>query len=117
VNRRRLGAALLTFFALSAIRTDHRVKVRDFDFASCLADRASASALGAAYLRRYPDHASRAVLLRLLALPHMPLTATQIAAAIERRIRGDFASHRTLLLEQWLLSRTEAAICALIALD
>jgi hypothetical protein len=118
MNRRRLGATLLSFFALSAIRTDQRprVAIHDFDFASCLTDLASAATVGAAYLRNYPDHASRAVLLRFLALPDHPLTAAQIAGAIQRRIRSDFAHQRTLLVERWLLSRTEAAVCGLIAL-
>ena len=117
MNRRRFGATLLGFFALSAFRADRRVDIHDFDFARWLREPASASAVGAAYLRRYPDHASRAALLRFLALPDEPLTAEQLAVAIERRIGSDFASHRTLLLERWLLSRTEAAICGLIALD
>jgi len=116
MNRRRFGATLLSFFVLSAIRADQRVPIDDFDFAACLTDLEAAAAVGAAYLRKYPDHASRAALVRLLALPDEPLTAAQIAVAIERRIRSDFASQRTLLLERWLLSRTEAAICGLIAL-
>ena len=116
VNRRRLGATLLGLFALTAIRTDRRIKIQDFDFAGCVTDSASASAVGAAYLRRCPEHASRAVLLSFLQLPDKALTAEQIAVAIERRIRSDFECRRTLVLERWLLSRTEAAICGLIAL-
>jgi hypothetical protein len=119
MNRRRLGATFLSFFALSAIRTDQRghAAIHDVDFAGYLTDLASAAAVGAAYLRQYPEHASRAVLLRFLALPDESLTAAQVAVAIEQRIRSDFAYQRTLLLERWLLSRTEAAICGLIALD
>jgi hypothetical protein len=116
VNRRRLGATLLSLFALTAIRTDRRVAVHAFDFAGCLMDPASASAIGAAYLRSYPEHASRAVLLSFLQLPDEPLNAAQIAVALERRIRSDFEYQRTLVLERWLLSRTEAAVCGLIAL-
>ena len=116
VNRRRLGASLLGLLALTAIRTDRRVDVHDFDFAGCLTDRAAASAVGAAYLRGYPEHASRAVLLSFLQLPDDRLTAAQISAALERRIQSDFEYQRTVVLEQWLVSRTEAAVCALIAL-
>jgi len=117
MNRRGFGAALLGFFVSSVFRADRRAKIQDFDFASYLTDRASGSAVGAAYLRKYPELASRAVLLRFLALPDEPLTTAQIAVAIERRIRSDFAYQRTVLLERWLLSRTEAALCGLIALD
>jgi hypothetical protein len=116
VNRRRLGATLLGLFALTAIRTDRRIEIQDFDFAGCVTDSASASAVGAAYLRRYPEHASRDVLLSFLQPPDEALTAEQIAVTIERRIRSDFECRRTLVLERWLLSRTEAAICGLIAL-
>ncbi len=115
MSRRRLGATLLSLLALSAIHKDRRAKIDAFDFAS-LTDPASAAAVGAAYLGKNPDHASRAVLLRLLALPDQPLTAAEIAAEIERRITNDFACQRTLVLERWLLSRTEAAVCGLIAL-
>jgi hypothetical protein len=116
MNRRRFGATFLSFFALSAIRTDHRAGIDDFDFASCLTDPASARTVGAAYLSKHPEHASRTVLLRFLALPDDALTAPQIAAAIERRIQSDFACQRTVVLERWLLARTEAAICGLVAL-
>jgi hypothetical protein len=117
MNRRRLGATLLGLFALTAIRTDRRVKIQDLDFAGCLTDFASASAVGAAYLQRYPEHASRAALLRSLQLPDEPLTSAQIGDAIEERIQSDFAQQRTLVLERWLLARTEAALCGLVALD
>ena len=115
VSRRRFGATLLSLLALGAIRTDRRAKSHDFDFAS-LTDPASAAAIGAAYLRKHPDQASRDVLLRFLALPDQPLTAAQITGEIESRIRSDFACQRTVVLERWLLSRTELAVCALIAL-
>jgi hypothetical protein len=117
MNRRRFGAALLSLVVLSAIRADKRAQSDRLDVAGYLTDLESAAAVGAAYLRKYPDHASRAVLLRFLALPDGPLTTGQMAAAIERRIRDDFASQRTLVLERWLLARTEAAICGLVALD
>jgi hypothetical protein len=116
MNRRRFGATFLSVFTLGAIRTDHRAPIDDFDFAAFLTDPASASEVGAAYLRNYPDHASRAVLLRFLALPEDALTAPEVAAAIKRRIQNDFACQRTVVLERWLLARTEAAICGLIAL-
>jgi hypothetical protein len=102
---------------LTAIRADWRTKIADFDFALCVTDPASAAAIGAAYLRKYPDHASRSVLLRFLALPDEPLTTAEVAAAIERGIRIDFECRRTIVLERWLLSRTEAAVCGLLALS
>lgn len=116
MNRRRVGATLLSLFVLASIRTDRRAESHDFDFAGCLPDPAAAYAVGAAYLRRFPEHASRAVLLRFLQLPDEPLSAAQLAVALERRIQNDFEHRRTLVLERWLLSRTEAAVCGLITL-
>ena len=116
MNRRRVGAMLLSLFALTAIRTDRRANSADFDFAGCLNDPAAASAVGAAYLRKFPEHASRAELLRFLQLPDEPLSPEEIAVAVERRIQDDFEHQRTVVLERWLLSRTEAAVCGLVAL-
>jgi hypothetical protein len=116
VNRRRLVATLLSFLTLTAIRADRRVNKHDFDFAGCVMDPASASAIGVAYLHKYPEHASRAALLSFLQLPDEPLSTAEIAAALERRIQNDFENQRTLVLERWLLSRTEAAVCGLVAL-
>ena len=116
VNRRRLGATLLGLLALTAIRADRRSNAHDFDSVAWMLDAASASAVGAAYLRRYPEHASRSALLSFLQLPDEPLTTAQISAAVESRIQSDFEHQRTLVLERWLLSRTEAAVCGLILL-
>ena len=115
MNRRRLGATLLSFVAATAIRMDQRIKIHDFDFARCVTDPAFASAVGTVYLQKYPEHASRAALLGFLQLPDA-LSPAGIPAALERRIRDDFEYQRTVVLERWLLSRTEAAVCGLIAL-
>jgi hypothetical protein len=114
MNRRHFGLTLLNCLALRTIRADQPADTHDL--ASCLSDRASAAAVGTAYLRRYPEHASRAVLLDHLALPDGRLSPAQIAAAIERGIRSDFKHRRTVVLDRWLLSRTEAAVCGLLAL-
>jgi hypothetical protein len=38
------------------------------------------------------------------------------AAGLDDAVRGDFAEGRTVLLDGWRLSRTEARLCAAIAL-
>ena len=114
MNRRQFGTTVLNCLVLAAMRTAQSSETNDLT--SCLSDRASASAVGTAYLRKHPEHASRAVLLDHLALPDGRLSPAQIAVAVECRIRSDFVHQQTLVLDRWLLSRTEAIVCALIAL-
>jgi hypothetical protein len=67
------------------------------------ADSAAARAIGAAYLRAYPHDAladARAA---------ARLARTEIAA----RVRDDFAAGRVVMLDGWMLSVTEARLCAL----
>jgi hypothetical protein len=77
---------------------------------------ASARAIGRAYLRQAPEEADAA---RLLALIHpgdcAALSASELRRAVAARQRADFAAGRTVLLDGWVLSRTEARLCALAA--
>ena len=62
-----------------------------------LASFPPARTLGAAYLRAYPDD---------------PLT-TILADDVAARVRDDFADGRVVVLNGWMLSITEARLCAL----
>lgn len=68
---------------------------------------AMARAIGAAYLRAYPDDP--------LADAHAAayLARSQLAA----RVRDDFAAGRVVMLDRWMLSVTEARLCALTLRD
>ena len=81
-----------------------------------VSDPDSAAAIGAAYLRENPALASRSRLLRQLALPQTLPNRGRLASLMERRISSDFENQRVLVLNGWLVSRSEAAICGLIAL-
>jgi hypothetical protein len=84
--------------------------------------RSSARAVGLAYLARYPEEADAALLTRrlLAGLGQEPETARLDDRALRRRVAArvsaDFAEGRTASLDGWLLSRTEARLCALAAL-
>jgi hypothetical protein len=41
---------------------------------------------------------------------------TGLCAEIKRRFAKDFADGRTVMLDGWVVSRTEARLCALLAL-
>jgi hypothetical protein len=64
-------------------------------------------ALGQAYLRRYPEEASQSRLAGLV--PADPVART-------RQVRADFAVGQVVILNGWVLSRTECRYCALHAL-
>jgi hypothetical protein len=78
-----------------------------------LADQASARQVGRAYLKAMPADSDRAQLLSQLAarLDHDPSRETYAACC-----RRDFAEGRTVTVNGWVLSQTEARLCALAAL-
>jgi hypothetical protein len=82
----------------------------------------SARHVGALYLARFPDEADRGVLTeRILAALELPAAAVLaqdeqcLRTAIAARVRRDFAETATAEIEGWILSRTEARLCALWA--
>lgn len=74
-----------------------------------------AAVVGRAYLAQYATEADAGLLRRRL----VSLTAEprRLRAAIGERIRRDFAEGDTVRIEGWVLSRTEARLCALCALS
>jgi len=79
-------------------------------------DRAAAKALGEAYLRRYPIPPDPADVMRDLFEDHFPRDASALARLVsERRVR-DFGEGRTIVLDGWILARSEAQLCALTVL-
>ena len=85
-------------------------------------DRRSAASVGEEYLRLHPTEDDDAQLVRRLAggreAEWERLAASDPAAFRERvraRHRDDFAAGRTVALRGWVLSETEARLCALAA--
>jgi hypothetical protein len=82
-----------------------------------------APAIGSEFLRSRPDEAEPALLVAALA-EGVPGGATAIAGAGEWELRAilsarstdDFAAGRTVMLRGWILSETEARLCALAVL-
>ncbi|MGB7931010.1 MAG: twin-arginine translocation signal domain-containing protein [Gammaproteobacteria bacterium] len=83
----------------------------------------SAAWLGRLYLDEKPREADAALLVTLIgaargpALPPASLAADEaLRADLDERIRNDFIYGNTIAVDGWLLSLTEARLCALVSL-
>ena len=85
-----------------------------------LADAASAVVVGQKYLRGHPDERDprrvRGDLAAALGGPLEALDPALLRERVRRRVRQDFAEDRITLVDGWILSITEARLCALAAL-
>lgn len=122
------GVFLLLSFLPKALTpaTFGRVLYRNFlasRIKSLFRTRESAEALGRRYLELYPEDAHTGKILSDFEKDH-GWTSLEMASAgrreFERLVRDaiadDFRMRRTVSLESWVLSRTEARLCALTAL-
>lgn len=82
-----------------------------------ISHRAQAERLGRIYLARHPDEASTAVLLRRLLGPRRLRSTADAPSRIADGIGSDYAAARTVIVDGWILSRTEARLFALVALS
>jgi hypothetical protein len=86
-----------------------------------LRDRASAIALGREYLAGRPEEADLARLARALetalALPAGDPSPAELRERLAARVRADFEQEEIVVVGGWWLSRTEARVAALAALD
>ena len=83
----------------------------------------SAAWLGRLYLEGKPREADTALLVTLIGAapgpalpPASPSTDEALRADLEERIRNDFIYGNTVAVDGWLLSLTEARLCALASL-
>ena len=78
----------------------------------------SAAIVGSAYLRLFPQEAYVALLTRELlgGSADIDPDARSFARNLRRSICSDFRGERVVRIDGWVLSRTEARLCALIAL-
>ena len=75
----------------------------------------SARAVGAAYLRLHLEEADAERLTALLGADLGDDEGAALASRLAARQRADFGAGRTVVVEGWVLSLTEARICALLA--
>jgi hypothetical protein len=75
-----------------------------------------ASYLGRRYLQAHPTEARSDVLVRMLVGTNAPTSERETSRALAVRIRSDYAAGRTVKVDGWVLSRTEARLYALVAI-
>lgn len=84
------------------------------------ADPANARFVGTRYLKFYPDRALKEFVLQDLGSDFTAL-ALRDDPALEKYIadrqRRDFSRGNTVIVDNWILSRTEASLCALAVLS
>jgi hypothetical protein len=91
--------------------------------AALLAHPESAKVIGGEYLRKYPLEANVDILLDQIAsrlaandIGMFGSTDNQLRERLDGMIRADFAVDRIVKLRGWILSTTEARLCALAVL-
>ena len=126
VTRRRIlvsgallavGAALLPLIGKPIVQ---RMRDPDDHIADALTTlsrmRDRSVAIGQRYLRDHPDIGDRTRVLTRLRSRFGPPPSSAPGPTLEQRIRKDFAVGDVVAVDGWLLSRTEADLCALLAL-
>lgn len=79
-------------------------------------DLDSAQSLGKRYLDLYPQEAQRALLLAAHIQSAQPRTSSELKKMLARERELDFRTSRTVIIDGWLLARTEVEACALTIL-
>jgi hypothetical protein len=112
-----LGAGVLTCASggRSGVRSDSGALgqwLRDYG-AGFFADLAAIRRLGAIYLVARPEERSRALLSHLLIAGDDGTIPSRLLSAVAR----DWSSNHVVVVDGWLLARTEARLCALLHLE
>lgn len=115
--------AVVAMSALAPGRADATDDPMVNSLVGLFAHRDSAARLGRRYLQAFPREGDRSWLVaRILddgsapaASPAM-FASDELRRRIARRRREDFTQSETVQVEGWILSRTEARLCALAAL-
>lgn len=119
-----LSALVITHtgFAKSNGRVRCAISIDAQRLMKILKQKRSARAIGKAYLELEPKEADTTYLVKAICGSGLDLKRAFLVrddvllrTAIANRIRHDFIKRRTVMIDGWLLSRTEARICALHA--
>jgi hypothetical protein len=132
MNRREflalsLGGACAVFFQIRRSRATPAPQPRQdlllARLSGLLRHTESAGIVGRAYVDRYPHEATIPVILALIAADGAGgqaalsrVAESELRTLLDHKIRQDFADERVVQLRGWILSVTEARLCALTAL-
>ena len=107
---------------VAALRSSQQ-SLRSMQLVALLSHPESAKAIGSEYLRQYPQDANVDVLLDQIAsrlaandVGLFSITDQSLREQLDGMVRVDFAIDRIVKLHGWVLSATEARLCALAAL-
>ena len=129
MTRRRFLQFSFFLGAMVPTRTRDLVVAMDFDrmtdplstkLADFFYDKESAKAVGLEYLRTVPMEGNTGKLTQLICSSHHEELAragrTKLKGILLRQQREDFKAGRIVCVQGWILSETEARLCALTAL-
>lgn len=132
VKRRQLILSSLGYLAAFALvgpagahpseTSSHQSISSGLEFEPCrlFPNLADAKTIGHRYLAHYPEKSDRNVLLAELGLPAFDAKApahVMLKKWVRESQQRDFSAGNTVIVDRWLLSRTEASLCALAALS
>ena len=108
------GASGLALKLRSAAWSERDVTL---EIALSVADGSDAELVGRDYLAQAPEESSKERLVELI-FPELlnsaqPPPRAKLIDGIARLVREDFEAQRTVTIDGWTLSRTEARLCAL----
>lgn len=83
-------------------------------FLSGLLDVETINLIGDQYILQVPREAKERKLVKLLTRA-VPTESTDIASDLHEKIKTDFKENKTVILDGWVLSVTEARQCALLS--
>ncbi|MEO1655614.1 MAG: hypothetical protein AAFU64_18875 [Bacteroidota bacterium] len=78
-------------------------------------DTKSILSIGESYLKGFPKENDEQTLVRWL-FKQSPLENDALRSWLEQKIKQDFTNNETIMLDGWMLSRTEARQCALFSI-
>ena len=118
ITRRGFFVLLTGGAATLVAKCGRRASTIAAELRGVLAHDAHSEMIGRHYLRKVPEEANPDLLGELI-LSDLSWNAsfgTDIRALVREQVRRDFAEDRVVRLGQWMLSQTEARLCALTAL-
>lgn len=72
--------------------------------------------IGKKYLENTPDEAEKEKLIKLIKPNENKLFKKSVKNLVKEKIKGDFIQNNTVLIDGWILAKTEARQCALFSL-
>ncbi|MFI5156814.1 MAG: hypothetical protein ACHQEM_11535 [Chitinophagales bacterium] len=113
------GLALSVPFAVGCRHSPTNMAVADPPFLMHIFDKKTMMETGRAYIQQNPDESEIADLENLL-IENTPIQATTGSEAVQtyfgNKMKEDFDNDQTVVVDGWVLSKTEARQCALYSL-